>query len=318
MADLPLRPLGSSGIDVSVLSLGSWRTFEPIGLERSIEVMGAARRAGINFLDDARYNDETGTAPVPTGYSEVLFGEIFRAVGWVRDEVVVANKLWWEFWPDQDAAAELDASLDRMGLDHVDLIYSMPPPEGLPVTDLITQVAGLVTTGRARAWGVGNWPADLIAVALTWCTTNHLPMPCAAQLPYSIARPGWVEGHDMAEVLSADGVSLVASSVLASGVLSGKYLRGETGRVSGSGDDPTVGTVANVARGAAELAEEWGISPAHVAFCFALAHPALASVLFGATSPEQVRENVAAVDVFAGLSAAEVARVRALAGGAST
>ena len=67
-------------------------------------MMRAAREAGIDFLDDARYNDETGDAPIPTGYSEVVFGELFRAAGWQRDEVVVANKLWWEFWPEQDAA----------------------------------------------------------------------------------------------------------------------------------------------------------------------------------------------------------------------
>ena len=66
--------------------------------------MRAAMEAGINFLDDARYNDETGHAPIPTGYSEVVFGELFRAAGWRRDETVVSNKLWWEFWPDQSPA----------------------------------------------------------------------------------------------------------------------------------------------------------------------------------------------------------------------
>ena len=101
MATLPLRPLGSSGIPVSVMSLGSWRTFERISREQGEAVMRAARDEGINFLDDARYNDETGDAPIPSGYSEVVFGELFRASGWVRDEVIVANKLWWEFWPEQ-------------------------------------------------------------------------------------------------------------------------------------------------------------------------------------------------------------------------
>ena len=69
--------------------------------------MRAAREHGINFLDDARYNDETGSAPIPTGYSEVLFGELFRAAGWDRDDTIVSNKLWWEFWPDQNADEEL-------------------------------------------------------------------------------------------------------------------------------------------------------------------------------------------------------------------
>ncbi|MGZ7003895.1 MAG: aldo/keto reductase, partial [Acidimicrobiales bacterium] len=131
MSALPRQRLGSSDLQVSRFALGSWRTFERIPREQGLAVMLAAREAGITFLDDARYDDETGTAPMPTGWSEVVFGELFRAAGWVRDEVVVANKLWWELWPEQDAAAELDGSLGRMGLDHVDLIYSMPPPDGL-------------------------------------------------------------------------------------------------------------------------------------------------------------------------------------------
>lgn len=86
-AGLPVVPLGASGIPVSVMALGSWRTFEQIPAERGQAVMGAAREAGITFLDDARYNDETGTASILTGYSEIVFGELFRAAGWQRDEV---------------------------------------------------------------------------------------------------------------------------------------------------------------------------------------------------------------------------------------
>ena len=127
-------PLGRSGLEVSRLSLGSWRTFERISREDALAVMGAARERGFNFLDDARYDDETGTAPIPTGYSEVLFGELFRAAGWDRDDTVVSNKLWWEFWPEQSAAAELDGSLARMGFDYVDLIYANPPPDDLPIS----------------------------------------------------------------------------------------------------------------------------------------------------------------------------------------
>ena len=144
MPALPHRPLGTSGLDVSLFALGSWRTFERIPREQGLAVMRAARESGITFLDDARYNDETGNAPIPTGYSEIVFGELFRAAGWKRDEVVVANKLWWEFWPDEDAAAELDGSLGRMGLEHIDLIYTMQPPKGLTISELVSQVAALV------------------------------------------------------------------------------------------------------------------------------------------------------------------------------
>jgi aryl-alcohol dehydrogenase-like predicted oxidoreductase len=116
------RPLGSSAIEVSALSLGSWRTYERLPAETGIAILRAAREEGISFFDDARYNDETGRAPLPTGYSEVVFGNLVRGAGLRRDDVVLANKLWWEFWPGQSAAAELDASLGRVGFDYVDLI----------------------------------------------------------------------------------------------------------------------------------------------------------------------------------------------------
>jgi aryl-alcohol dehydrogenase-like predicted oxidoreductase len=312
MATLEHRPLGSSDLRVSVLSLGSWRTFERIGYDAAVDVMRTARELGITFLDDARYNDETGSAPIPTGYSEVLFGEIFRAVGWRRDDVVVANKLWWEFWPDQQAEGELERSLQRMGLGHIDLIYSMPPPESLPITEAVEQITKLVTSGRARAWGVGNWPAHMLAEARAWCRAKGLPMPCAAQLPYSLRQRDWVEGEQMASLLSAGGTSLVASSILASGIFSGKYLRGEQGRVTGTVIDPHQGSTGEMARRTAALADEWGVTPANLAFCFVLSHPALASVLFGATSPEQVRENVGSIEVFRRLSADQIGQLRGL------
>lgn len=312
MPALPHRPLGSSGLKVSLFALGSWRTFERIPREQGLAVMQAARESGITFLDDARYDDETGQAPIPTGYSEVIFGELFRGAGWVRDEVVVANKLWWEFWPQQDAAAELDASLARMRLDHIDLIYTMQPPAGLSIADLVEQVAALVSSGRARAWGIGNWPADELAQAVQAARDLGAPLPVAAQLPYSLVRPDWVEDPAMEAVLADADIGLVASYVLAGGTLTGKYLEGGSGRASAD-ENPAI--VAGKRRAAAvvDLAREWDVPPASLAFSFALAHPRLASVLFGATSPEQVHDNVMSLGCFMALDDLQRARLRQLA-----
>ena len=136
---------------VSALGLGSWRTFERMAREDGVAVLRAARDAGITFLDDARYDDETGSAPMPSGYSEVVFGELFRGAGWPRAAAVMANKLWWEFWPAESAAQEIRGSLGRMGLDYVDLIYAALPPEGLPLAEAVEMTAALVTSGAARA-----------------------------------------------------------------------------------------------------------------------------------------------------------------------
>ena len=305
------RPLGSSGIEVSPLSLGSWRTYERLPAQTGVAILRAARDAGINFFDDARYDDETGTAPLPTGYSEVLFGELFRGAGLRRDEAVVANKLWWEFWPEQSAAAELDASLQRMRFDHVDVIYANAPPAGLTVTDLVAATAGLVTSGKARAWGLVNWPGDLAVQAVEAAAGLGVTPPCAVQLPYSLVRRSWVEDPVMSRALETSGAGLIASFCLAGGVLTGKYLAGQAaGRAAGTLDEPRVAPAVAAARELAGLAGPLDTTAAALALAFPFTHPALASVLFGATSPEQVRANCAVTGLLDRLSPADVAQLQ--------
>ena len=281
---------------MSRLSLGSWRTFERIPREDGLAVMLAAREHGINFLDDARYNDETGAAPIPTGYSEVLFGELFRAAGWDRADTVVSNKLWWEFWPEQSAAAELDGSLARMGFEYVDLIYANPAPAGLTVPDLVAAIGELVGSGKARAWGIVNWQAEPFAEAVR-AAEQGVPMPCAAQLPYSLVQRDWVERPEMTAALEASGAGVVASFVLAGGVLTGKYDAGGTGRATADLGIPRFAAARERGRRLRALATELGLSPAALAIAFALANPAVASVLSGATTEAQLAENVTALEV---------------------
>ena len=302
---MPSRRLGRSELEVSRLSLGSWRTFERISREDSLAVMRAALEHGIDFLDDARYDDETGRAPIPTGYSEMLFGELFRAAGWDRARTVVANKLWWEFWPEQSAAAELDGSLARMRFEYVDLIYANPPPDGLPIADLVATMGELIDSGKARAWAIVNWQAGPFAEAVRAADKQGVPMPCAVQLPYSLVQRDWVESAEMTEALEASGAGVVASFVMAGGVLTGKYDAGGTGRATGELDAPRFATARERGRKLHGLARELNLSPAALAIAFALANPTVASVLFGATTPSQIAENVTALDV----DAATVQRV---------
>src|SRR4051794_14051071 len=184
---LAQRPLGANGPTVSVMSLGSWRTLERLSAENGLQVMRAALDAGVTLLDDARYDDETGTAPMATGWSEVVFGELFRRTGWDRDTVTVCNKLWWEHWPHQDAASELDGSLSRMGLDSVDVIYSIAGPSAPAVEVVVEQVVHLIESGRARAWGTGMWSGEELNAALDMCVATGAPYPIAAQMACSLA-----------------------------------------------------------------------------------------------------------------------------------
>src|SRR3984893_15048696 len=195
------RTLGASGIEVSSLSIGSWMNFEYLPKEAGASVLATARASGIDFFDDARYDDHTGTAPMKTGYSEVVFGEIFRAADVKREEVVVANKLWWEFWPRESSVGEVDGSLGRMGFDYLDLVYANPPPEGLGLPELVGSVGELVSSGKARSWGIVNSAARLIAEAVEVAARLGAPAPCAAQLPYSLVQRSPVEDEDMVAVL---------------------------------------------------------------------------------------------------------------------
>ena len=296
-----------------MLALGSWRTYERVSREQGVAVMRAARECGIGFLDDARYDDETGKAPVPTGYSEFVFGELFRAAGWERDEVVVANKLWWEFWPEQSAAAELEASLGRMGFDYIDVIYSVVAPDGPSVEEIVGSVGDLIDSGKARVWGTCNWsPADQSAAAEI-AKAEGVPAPCAAQLPYNLALRTHVEPPEAVEALDASGAAVVASYVLHGGVLTGKYSNASaSGRMTDELNDPELQPVLNVVRSLDALAARLGTTAAALAIAFALANSRVASVLFGATTPEQVTENARAIALLEQLGPTTLAELRAI------
>jgi L-glyceraldehyde 3-phosphate reductase len=295
MTGLAHRRLGGSGLEVSRIALGSWRTFERMERADAERLLGYALERGIDFLDDARYDDETGRAPLATGYSEVLFGELFRAVGADRDAVTVSNKLWWEFWPEQDAVGELEGSLRRMGFDRLDLLYSSTLPDELPVTVAVEQIAAVLATGRIGAWGVVNWSAAALAEAAAAARRHSIPQPCAVQLPYSLDRLDWVQDPAMAAALEATGASLVPSAALAGGALTGKYAGGREGRLSEELEDPRRGRALALGAALVEPARRLGTTPATLAIAFTLRHPRAATTLIGATRPEHIDAAVEAV-----------------------
>ena len=313
MSELPRGPLGSSGIEVSALAPGSWRTYERIPREQGLAVMRAAREHGIDFFDDARYDDETGTAPIRTGYSEVVFGELFRATGWKRDEVVVSNKLWWEFWPEQTAAEELDASLERMGFDHLDLVYSCPARTAPPVEEIVGAVGELIAAGKVRAWGINNWEPERLVAAAEIARREGVPPPCAAQLPYSVIAREDVEGEAAVEALEVSGAAVVASFVLSGGILTGKYDGGAaSGRMSAEIDESRWESARQAGEALRALAVELEATPAALAVAFAATGPRVASVLFGATTREQVVENAGAIELLDRLTPADLDALRSI------
>jgi aryl-alcohol dehydrogenase-like predicted oxidoreductase len=193
----------------------------------------------------------------------------------------------------------------------VDLIYANPPPGGLAVPDMVAAVGGLLDSGKARAWAVVNWKAGPFAEAVAAATALGVPPPCAAQLPYSLVRRSWVEGAEMTEALHVAGAGVVASFCLEGGVLSGKYLSGAAaGRAAATLDDPRAAPAVAAAADLASLAASLATTAAALALAFPFTNPDVTSVLFGATSPGQLRANCAAAGLLDRLSPADVAKLR--------
>ena len=186
-----------------------------VSLEKdALAVISAGLEAGINFLDDARYDDRTGKSPLKSGYSEVVFGDLLRKGGWNRSDLVIANKLWYEFYPQQSPEEELNGSLSRLKMDYIDLIYCAPPPASLPVAGMVKQMDDLIKTGKVRYWGILNWPLEKIEEAYQVATAEGMAPPCATQLAYSVVNPSPVEDEPTQAICRSAGIGIVASYCL--------------------------------------------------------------------------------------------------------
>jgi aryl-alcohol dehydrogenase-like predicted oxidoreductase len=310
------RQLGHSGLEVSVLSLGSWLTYEFIEEEAALAVIKRALEGGINFLDDARYNDRTGKAPLKSGYSEVLFGRLLRQTGWNRADLVIANKLWYEFYPEESPEAELDGSLGRMQLDYLDLVYCAAPSDKVSVTEIVQQMAALLKTGKVKSWGVMNWPVDQIEEAWQVATAAGTPPPCAAQLPYSLLNRASIEDERSREIFRTTGIGLVASYSLYGGLLSGKY-NNSPEAIKGRFGADAVETMRQKgllekANQVASLAQVVGCTPAQLALAYVLKNDQVASLLFGATKISQVEENLQTLEILPRIDQEMLAKLRQL------
>lgn len=310
------RQLGHSGVQVSCVSLGSWLTYEFIPEEDALAVIASGIEAGINFLDDARYNDRTGHAPLKTGYSEVLFGRLLRKGGWKRSDLVLANKLWYEFYPQQSAAQELDSSLERLQLDYLDLVYCEKPPVGLALVEMVKQMDELIKAGKVRYWGVLNWTVTQLEEAVQVARKEGFSAPCAAELLYSLLHRSLVENEHTQTFFRGAGIGVVASYSLHGGLLSGKYLPPDAAAKKRFGEKELdamqkQGLFEKVKR-VTELAHELECTPAQLSLAYCLKNDLVSSLLFGATSVTQVQENVRTLEILPRLTPEVMEKLRSI------
>ena len=177
--------------------------------------------------------------------------------------------------------------------------------------ELLAQISSVLDAGKARAWGVLNWPAAQIAEAVCLADAHDIARPCAAQLAYNVVWRSPVEDEETVAALGEADVAVVASAVLAFGALTGKYAAGSSGRIANAVESTRFAPAVVAAESLRDRAERLSTTPAALALGYALANPHVASALFGATSPDQVRENVTAAELQ--LDDETLAELRALA-----
>jgi voltage-dependent potassium channel beta subunit len=224
------RRLGRSGLQVSVLSFGSWVTFGNINqletANQAAECLSAAKDAGVNFFDNA----ESYSA----GESERVMGQAFRDLGWKRHEYIVSTKLFWGIYDEVNMkntlnrkylSQAIDASLERFGLDFVDLVYCHRADPQTPIEETVWAMSDMITQGKALYWGTSEWTADEIRAAYDIADRHNLHKPLMEQPQYNILWRDRVE-KEYARLYEDIGLGTTIWSPLSSGLLTGKYLNG--------------------------------------------------------------------------------------------
>ena len=305
--EMEYRRLGRSGLKVSVLSFGSWVTFankdQIAQAAEAAECLQAARDAGVNFFDNAE-----GYA---AGASERVMGEAFRQLGWKRHEYVVSTKLFWGLHNNVNMkntlnrkylSQAIDGSLERFGLDFVDLVFCHRPDAHTPIEETVWAMSDMITQGKALYWGTSEWSADEIRAAYEIADKHHLHKPLMEQPQYNLFWRDRVE-KEYKRLYDDIGLGTTIWSPLASGLLTGKYLNGvpEGSRATLPGYEWLRSMLTDEKRNAkvAELkviADGIGITLSQLSLAWCAKNPNVSTVITGASSAAQVRENMTALD----------------------
>jgi voltage-dependent potassium channel beta subunit len=300
------RRLGASGLKVSVLSFGSWVTFDTQLDDRlAVDCMAAAGEAGCNFFDNAE--------AYAGGKSEEIMGRALRELGWPRWSYVLTTKVFWGVHgkvPNMRNTLNrkylmhaVDGSLERFGHDFVDVLYCHRADPDTPIEETVWAMSDIISSGRAHYWGTSEWTADEIRTAIDVADRHHLHKPITEQSQYNLLERRRVE-QEYARLFEDHGYGNTIWSPLASGLLTGKYRDGipEDSRGALAGYEWLAGrlsdaeAVARVER-LRPIAERLDCTMAQLALAWCTKHPMVSTVITGASKVSQVEQNFGAVDV---------------------
>jgi len=308
MTDMQYRRLGRSGLKVSLLSFGSWVTFANADqietAKQAAECLNAAKEAGVNFFDNAE--------AYAAGESERVMGEAIRELGWKRHEYVVSTKLFWGLHGVPNMrntlnrkylSQAIDGSLERFGLDFVDLVFCHRADAKTPIEETVWAMSDMISQGKALYWGTSEWSADEIRAAYDIADRHHLHKPVMEQPEYNIFRRDKVD-KEFLRLYEDIGLGTTIWSPLASGLLTGKYMNGvpEGSRASLPGYEWLKGMLTDEAKNkkVADLkviADELDVTLTQFSLAWCAKNPNVSTVITGASNAQQVRENMTALDV---------------------
>lgn len=316
------RHLGRSGIQVSVLSLGSWVTFHnQVGIDTAIQALSAAYDAGVNFFDNAEI--------YANGKSEEIMGTAIKKLGWRRGSYLITTKL---FWGINDGVNEkntlnrkyliegINGSLKRLGMDYVDVLYCHRPDPNTPIEETVWAMHNIVEWGKALYWGTSEWSAAEIVAAIETAEKHHLHKPITEQPQYNMFSRAKVE-VEYKRLFKEYGYGATTWSPLASGLLTGKYNNGipegSRGRLPGYewlSNQLTNQDAINKVKLLQVIANDLGASMAQMALAWCLKNPNVSTVITGASRVEQVRENMKALPVVEKLTPEVLEKINSILG----
>jgi L-glyceraldehyde 3-phosphate reductase len=299
---MKFRRCGKSGLQLPEISLGLWHNFGGVDrYETGRETVLSAFDSGITHFDLAN-----NYGP-PPGSAEITFGRIVKEnLLPYRDEIIVSTKAGYDMWPGpygdfgsrKYLVASLDASLKRMGLDYVDIFYHHRPDPDTPLEETMGALADIVHQGKALYAGISNYNAEQSAKAIPML--RSLGVPCLIhQASYSMLNR-WIE-DGLLDVLEKEGTGCICFSPLAQGLLTGRYLDGsipdgsrasKDGFLKASSITPALLKKLNALN---DIAKERGISLSALAILWILRDKRNTSVLVGASSSTQLKENLSAI-----------------------
>ena len=298
------RNLGKSGLKVSALSYGSWVTFgTQVDVDAAAEMMKIAYDAGVNFFDNAE--------AYAAGESEIIMGKALKKLGWKRSDLVLSTKIFWGGKGPNDSGLSrkhilegTKAALERLQTEYVDLIFCHRPDYETPIEETVRAMSYLVDNGYALYWGTSEWSAQEIRAAYEIAERKNLVPPTMEQPEYNLLDRKRFE-VEYKPIFDEFGMGTTTWSPLSSGVLTGKYGKGiKDGRLTLPGyewlkdryESEDGRTRIETVERLRPIADELGLSLAQMSLAWAVKNPNVSTVITGASKPEQVEQNMKALE----------------------